>query len=72
MEGLHQLSSDDLNEVAGGAKAFDYYNDPLKCRKCGNDDFTCLGWKVKPSGDCSEGYEYECNKCGAHVMVYFH
>ena len=71
MEGKKIISAGELENVSGGQKVYDYYHNQVFCRECGGEDFTCLGWKEKPNGNCTAGYEFKCNRCGYTFIEYY-
>jgi bacteriocin-like protein len=63
------LNMDEMKAISGGQNVFNYYGKQLFC-SCGCGDFTCLGWKERPSGNCTAGYEFSCNYCGKTFINY--
>ena len=63
------LGTDEMKAVSGGQNVFNYYEKQLFC-SCGCGDFTCLGWREKPIGNCTAGYEFSCNNCGKTFINY--
>ena len=64
-----RLGMDELEAVSGGQNVYNYYGKQVYC-SCGCGDFTCLGWKEEPCGNCTGGYEFLCNYCGNTFINY--